>query len=63
MNNFDVEERELLTSFENNEWKSGKTQERLQTLNWYVEAILAENKEIIVNLSNYKKFNENNYVT
>jgi len=51
MNNYDVEEQELLTSFENNEWKSEKTQERLQLLNSYVDATLAENQKIILSLS------------
>jgi predicted DNA binding CopG/RHH family protein len=51
INNFDAEEQELLTSFENNEWKSEKTQERLQTLKSYLHTTLAQNQEITLSLS------------
>lgn len=50
-NNFDLEEQEILTSFENNEWTSDKTPERLHIVQVYLHTTLAQDKEITLSLS------------
>jgi predicted DNA binding CopG/RHH family protein len=51
MNELDLEEKAILDSFNQGEWQSNATPERLQALQAYGQAALAKDKRITIRIS------------
>lgn len=51
MNSLDQEEKDLLNSFENDEWQSVGNSHRLQQIRDYAKATLAKDKRITLRIS------------
>lgn len=51
MNELDPEEQAILNSFNQDEWRSDATPERLQVLQGYGQAALAKDKRITIRIS------------